>query len=119
MRIGQLAEQTSTSTHTLRFYEKLGLIRSDRRTNGYRDYPEDTQIIVELVRSAQKLGFTLKEISAELDTGEVLTDPEKLRDVFRSKLRSIDQKIVDLQRMRQDIAAMMERTCPVLDKSSH
>ncbi|MGO8727177.1 MAG: MerR family transcriptional regulator [Streptosporangiaceae bacterium] len=38
MRIGELAERTSTSRWLLRYYEEQGLIVAGRTANGYRDY---------------------------------------------------------------------------------
>lgn len=40
MRIGELSEMTGVSTRALRYYEKQGLLESQRESNGYRDYDE-------------------------------------------------------------------------------
>lgn len=42
MRIGELADATGVSVRSLRYYEEQGLIRSDRRGNGWRDFPVET-----------------------------------------------------------------------------
>ncbi|MDX1541850.1 MAG: MerR family transcriptional regulator, partial [Geminicoccaceae bacterium] len=63
MRIGELAADLGTSTKTLRFYERRGLIQDPPRSGaGYREYPPDTVHRVRFIRRAQELGFTLAEI---------------------------------------------------------
>lgn len=42
MKIGELAKLTGLATSRIRFYEASGLIRSQRKANGYRDYAADT-----------------------------------------------------------------------------
>lgn len=39
--IGELAERTGTSERLLRYYDRVGLLRPERRPNGYRFYDED------------------------------------------------------------------------------
>ncbi|MBG6351662.1 MerR family DNA-binding transcriptional regulator, partial [Pseudomonas aeruginosa] len=52
MKIGELAKLTGLATSRIRFYEASGLIRSQRKANGYRDYAADTVWILELVTGA-------------------------------------------------------------------
>ena len=56
MKIGELAKLTGLATSRIRFYEASGLIRSQRKANGYRDYAADTVWILELVTGAQGAG---------------------------------------------------------------
>lgn len=58
MKIGELAKLTGLATSRIRFYEASGLIRSQRKANGYRDYAADTVWILELVTGAQGAGFS-------------------------------------------------------------
>ena len=62
MRIGELAQASAVSRDTLRFYEQRGLIAAQRSANGYRDYPADMVQLVQYIKTAQRLGFTLGEI---------------------------------------------------------
>ncbi|MFY8041985.1 MAG: family 1 glycosylhydrolase, partial [Rhodoferax sp.] len=43
-----------------------GLIRARRLANGYRDYPPEVVTLVQYIRTAQQLGFTLAEIGDRL-----------------------------------------------------
>ncbi|MBI8931717.1 MerR family DNA-binding transcriptional regulator, partial [Pseudomonas aeruginosa] len=56
MKIGELAKLTGLATSRIRFYEASGLIRSQRKANGYRDYAADTVWILELVTGAPGAG---------------------------------------------------------------
>jgi DNA-binding transcriptional MerR regulator len=62
-RIGELAKTTGVSTDTLRYYERKGALRSDRSSNGYREYPENAVERVRMIRQAMAVGFTLAELS--------------------------------------------------------
>ncbi|MGI0680481.1 MerR family DNA-binding transcriptional regulator, partial [Pseudomonas aeruginosa] len=58
MKIGELAKLTGLATSRIRFYEASGLIRSQRKANGYRDYAADTVWILELVTGAPGAGLS-------------------------------------------------------------
>jgi len=55
MRIGELARRAGVSRDAVRMYEKLGLIRSQRAGNGYRDFSADMLQQLLYVRTAQSL----------------------------------------------------------------
>ncbi|HAD70915.1 MAG TPA: zinc-responsive transcriptional regulator, partial [Gammaproteobacteria bacterium] len=60
MKIGELSDRTGLSAHTLRFYEKHGLISaSDRSDAGYRYYTDADVRRVEFVKTARNIGFSL------------------------------------------------------------
>ena len=64
MRIGELSERTGISTSRIRFYEKHDVLpKPARNGNGYRTYPDTAAKILELIDTAQQLGFSLNEIS--------------------------------------------------------
>ncbi|MTW11309.1 MerR family transcriptional regulator [Pseudoduganella eburnea] len=106
MQIGELAEATGISRDTLRYYEKRGLLRARRGSNGYRDYPEEAADLLRYIRIAQTLGFTLQEIEADLP---LLTAPADdsaaaLRAALQAKLTEIDRRINGLQALREELA---------------
>ena len=68
--IGTLARQANTTKDTVRHYNQLGLLKSRKRHAGSRLYTEFHQECVErieLIKSAQAIGFTLTEIKNSLD----------------------------------------------------
>ncbi len=63
LTIGKLAAQAKTSTDTLRYYEREGLIEPvDRSESGYRLYDRDSERRIRFIKQAQQCGFTLTEI---------------------------------------------------------
>ena len=40
MNIGEAARESGLPPKAIRYYEEIGLVRSDRRDNNYRDYSE-------------------------------------------------------------------------------
>ncbi|MBW1789418.1 MAG: MerR family transcriptional regulator [Deltaproteobacteria bacterium] len=63
MNIGQFAGRANVTTHTVRYYEKIGVLRNNnkRAANGYRVYSERDLYALRLVRRAKLLGLTLAE----------------------------------------------------------
>jgi MerR family copper efflux transcriptional regulator len=64
MRIGELAQAAGVTTRTLRHYEAEGLLRSERSTNGYRLYPDETVLRVNNIRQLLAIGFTVGDVRA-------------------------------------------------------
>ena len=115
MKIGMLAQATGVSRETLRFYEQRGLLRASRLGNGYRDYPQASVLLVQYIRNAQRLGFTLAEISARLPDIWDAPDPaQKVMEVLQLKLQELDQRILALQTLRQQLAHEIVQQCPLL-----
>ena len=105
VKIGEIAAATGMSRDTLRFYEKRGLLRARRSTNGYRDYPPEVVDWLRYIRLAQTLGFSLAEIEADLP---LLAEPEasapQLRAALERKLASIDERISGMHVLRAELA---------------
>ncbi len=109
MLINELSKRTGISAHTIRFYEKSGLIKGQRdasiKSNNYFHYDEETVEKLELVRDAKSIGFTISEIAQLMDAwyNNHLTITEKL-SVLDEKLNSIEEKIKQLKEMKKMIS---------------
>ncbi|MDY0743638.1 MerR family transcriptional regulator [Paucibacter sp. R3-3] len=115
MRIGQLAAATGVSRDTLRFYEEQGLIRSRRLENGYRDYPDEVRELVDYIRTAQKLGFTLAEVGNRLPAVWNAAEPgPAITQLLGEKLREIDERIEGLRALREQLAVRVALDCPLV-----
>ena len=54
MKIGELAELTDLAPSRIRFYEKIGLLKTvNRKANGYRSYPPEAVTVLKLITTAQ------------------------------------------------------------------
>lgn len=110
MKIGELARLTGLTASRIRFYESAGLLQMvDRQPNGYRHYPREARVALELIDTAQKAGFSLEEIRALL--------PANLRSWDHGALvAALRGKIVDIEALEQRLAASKARLRAVLDE---
>jgi DNA-binding transcriptional MerR regulator len=116
MLIGELATVAGISRDTLRFYEQQGLIRARRLENGYRDYPDEVLMLVNYIRTAQQLGFTLTEIGHKLPDIWDATDPgPAIAAVLSEKLKEIDLRIEALGELREQLAVRIALACPLVN----
>lgn len=110
MLINELAKKTGISVHTIRFYEKSGLIKGRRKeevkSNKYFHYDEETVEKLELIRDAKSIGFTISEIGQLMDAwyNNKMTIGQKL-EVLDEKLQSIEEKIRQLKEMKKLVSA--------------
>ena len=76
LQIGEVAERTSVTQRTLRFYEEKGLLRPPSRMDGgFRLYSEDDVTRVAHIRRLQNLlGLTLAEIKEMVEAEEMLQE---------------------------------------------
>ncbi len=111
LTIGKLAEMAGVGVETVRFYQRKELLREPRVSSGFRTYThEDAQRIV-FIKKAQELGFTLGEVKEllELNTKPRMTCGT-VKAKTEAKLREVEQKIADLQRMRESLGKLA-RAC--------
>jgi MerR family copper efflux transcriptional regulator len=63
MQIGEVAERTSLSLRTIRYYEEVGLVPpSARSQGGFRLYTDDDVERLLLVRSMKPLDFSIEQM---------------------------------------------------------
>jgi MerR family copper efflux transcriptional regulator len=120
MRIGEVATRTGVSVDALRFYEEKGLIKPQRAANGYRLYPEQTLQLVGYIKLAQQLGFSLAEIGENLPllwSSEGVSQALLAR-LFAEKIALLDQRVEQMQTLRNLLAERATQVCPLLGDSS-
>ena len=120
----QVAERADVNIHTVRYYEKRGLLPEPPRTAaGYRQYEPDHVSQLRFIKRAQDLGFTLEEIGELLDLRVVPGAGAEVREKTSEKIEEIDAKIHDLERIKAklvELSAACEHhgspdACRVLD----
>ena len=104
MRIGEVARRTGLTVHTLRFYERKGLLpRVARGTSNYRDFPPHAIARLTFIREAQRLGFTLSELRELVDARNTPMGCAELRSKAERKLLDVES---ELRRLRTTRAAL-------------
>lgn len=110
MRIGEVESRSGASRHTLRYYERIGLLSSRRGSNNYREY--DARVLEELgfIRQARTMGFGLEEIRALLDAQRnQQLDCARGAELIGEKLAELDRRLAELGRLREALQAERER----------
>ncbi|MEE9596713.1 MAG: MerR family transcriptional regulator [Acidiferrobacterales bacterium] len=107
--IGKLAREAAVNVETVRYYQRVGLIRKPTKpTEGYRRYSRETVARLRFIKRAQRLGFTLKEITEllKLEDGKC----KQAREIAEDKRALIDAQIKDLAGMRAALDKLI-RAC--------
>ncbi|GAA1944729.1 MerR family transcriptional regulator [Microbacterium deminutum] len=116
LRSGEVAERAGVNLQTLRYYERRGLLAPPLRTlGGHRSYPEDTVQLLRVIKAAQRLGFTLDEVSELIDTrqrGHITPD---LRTRAETKILEVQHKIDDLVTIRESLEQVVAAGCTSID----
>ncbi|MBK3394804.1 MerR family transcriptional regulator [Psychrobacter sp. M9-54-1] len=118
--IGTLAAQANTTKDTIRHYDQLGLLKSRKRQAGSRLYTEfhpECVERIELIKSAQAIGFTLTEIKDSLNdyydgqldidlqlslTQQKLAQVRKQQMTINLMIEMLAERIEVLERMKTD-----------------
>jgi DNA-binding transcriptional MerR regulator len=111
VHIGKAAKVAGVSVDTIRFYQKLGLIKiAGRSAGGYRLF--DGQQIRDLtfVRHAQELGFSLNEVKELLALRQKHHVCSEVQSILKRKLGDVREKITSLSRLEADLATAF-RNC--------
>jgi len=122
-RIGELSKLLGLSADTLRYYEKIDLLpRINRTAAGVRLYNDRDISILKFIQRAQKMNFTLSEISSLL---QMRNDPQnaraEIRDLTHQKLAEIENYLQDLTTLRNELTlltnlcASSEDGCPIIE----
>jgi DNA-binding transcriptional MerR regulator len=108
MLISELSKKTGISTHTIRFYEKSGLIEGKQdesvKSNNYYHYDDISIEKLEFISDAKSVGFTIKEIGQLIDAwyNNRFSKEEKL-NILDEKLLSLEQKLKEIKEMKAQI----------------
>ena len=115
LRTGEVAERAGVNIQTLRYYERRGLLTEPARSlGGHRLYPPDTVALLNVIKAAQRLGFTLDEVADLLAAGRRPHPPADLRQRAVDKIAEIDQKIADLTAIRTTLIEVVDARCDSL-----
>lgn len=108
MNIGELAKKTGLAPSKIRFYEKIGLLKTvKRKANGYRTYPPEAVAVLEMITTGQQAGFSLDELGSMLPADFSQWNHDHL-------LKTLKQKVADLEEIERRIASNKARLLEVL-----
>ncbi len=126
MTIGQLAKKTEVNIETVRYYERRGILPKPLRSeSGYRQYPEETVTLIQFIKNAKELGFSLDEISnLLLLRADAHTCCSEVKELAEDKVAEIQRKIDTFKEMiiifkellRKCSRKKPDDNCPILEK---
>ncbi|QSB14395.1 redox-sensitive transcriptional activator SoxR [Natronosporangium hydrolyticum] len=113
LSIGELSARSGVAPSALRYYERLGLIHSNRTSGNQRRYEQSQLRRVAFIRIAAQVGVSLEEIHESLHSLPEHRTPnkadwEKLSKHWRSRL---DDRILLLQRLRDQLTGCIGCGC--------
>ena len=125
LTIGKIAQRAQVSADSIRYYEREGLLRPEKKSNaGYRLYTGEAIRRIAFIKQAQECGFSLAEIRELLELRG--SDQACCDDIYRVSLQKklqLEHKIKCLNAMSQALTRLIElcshdRTsldcCPIL-----
>ena len=109
MFIGKLSGLTGVTRRAIRLYESHGLIPVPRRKGNYRVYSDKDVVLINMIRRAQTVGFSLAELKElvalkaksnkfplKIANELIARKRGKLRNDI-AKIRSLDQQLMELK----------------------
>ncbi|MGH8066636.1 MAG: MerR family transcriptional regulator [Candidatus Entotheonellia bacterium] len=99
--IGQLARAAGVPTTTLRYYERVGLVRpTSRAQNQYRLYSGHTLQIIRFIRAAQAAGLTLTDVRTLLAYAGNLALCKEVQPLIAKRLAEVSQRLEELRHIQ-------------------
>ncbi len=123
-KISEVSARLSLTQDTLRYYEKIGLLNTvERSASGIRQYTEGDIAHLRFIQRAQKMNFSLAEISELL---KMRQDPQHARNEVRlltsAKLVEVEARLEELSSLRNELQLLLnlcrntEGDCPIIEK---
>ena len=121
---GELAQRSGVNAETIRYYEKVSLLRvPDRSDGGHRVYRVTDFQRLCFIRRCREMGFSLEEIRGLLSLvdGEQVTC-EQVKQIADDHLLEIRAKISDLKKMERTLRKLSASCsgddvpdCPIIE----
>jgi MerR family transcriptional regulator, redox-sensitive transcriptional activator SoxR len=119
LSVGQVASRSGVNASTLHFYERKGLIESERTEGNQRRYHRDVLRRVAFIKASQRVGIPLASIKSALDTLPRSTptkaDWERLSKLWKNDL---DCRIRQLEQLRDQLTSCIGCGCLSLKNCS-
>ena len=117
--IGKLAQHCQLNVETIRYYQRIGLIRVPESQQSYRYYTQQDIETLNFIQKAKDAGLQLSEIQELLQLQ--LEDREQVRHVIQQRVDKIDQRIQELNSFKKRLSTWLdecktsnESGCPIL-----
>lgn len=123
--IGETASKLGISTHTLRYYEKIGLLPPVAKSaGGRRVYTQVDLDRVQFIKRAQRMHFSLDEIRSLIALGQgASVEKPSAQRIVEEKLHQVEDRLKDLRQLKTDLSRMLsdckmsrdDDDCPIIE----
>lgn len=117
LTISQVSERTGLTPYTLRYYEKIGVLKGpSRREGGARAYSESEVSYIQCLTNLKKIGLSLEEIIEFTREGCVMEkiqlgeDPTKYTQTLNKRTEILSKYLMDLEAKQQELEHMISLT---------
>ena len=109
--ISQLAKAADIPTTTVRYYERIGLVKPEDRSYGnYRLYGDESLRKLKFIRAAQAIGFTLDDVKSLLADGDGNAPTcGNVQGLIEARLTDVEERLRDLRHVRKVLKSALEQ----------
>ncbi len=111
LTIGQLAQTLEIAPSTIRYYERIGLLPPEERSQGnYRLYGPSSLRRLRFIRAAQSIGFALDDVKILL-RGQSGSPPScgRVQQLIEKRLRDIETQLENLAHVRKLLKSSLRK----------
>jgi DNA-binding transcriptional MerR regulator len=118
--IGQLANAAGVPSSTVRYYERVGLVRPSGRSGGnYRLYDEEALERLRFIRAAQATGFTLDDVTQMLGHRHASTAScREVQGLIENRLLDLKRRMEDLRHVERVLRSALD-ACRKTEEPGH
>lgn len=117
MKIGEISDRSGVPASTIRYYEKIGLLETQPRIAGKRDFDENVLFVLQFIRLAQSAGFSIDEIKSLL---VAYTDDSSRGGAWlamaKQKRGEVRARIAELAQMEGVLTELLSCRCASLSE---
>ena len=107
MKIKQCSEQVSMSPRTIRFYEEMGLIKTQRANNGYREYTQEDVERLQQIKLLRELGVSMEDVK------HYFTSSIPLQEVLLKRKEELMEQKKDIQSLIEIVEDIEKQKVPL------
>jgi len=113
LTVGEVAVRSGFATSALRFYEREGLLRSERTGGGQRRYERSTLRRLAFIRAARNVGLSLDEVREVMKTLPESRTPTRAdwARISRGWRSRLDEQIRGLTALRDGLESCIGCGC--------
>jgi DNA-binding transcriptional MerR regulator len=111
--ISEVVMKTGFTAHTLRYYEKIGLLSSPLRKGGKRRYTEGEIRLLKFMKMLKQTGMSLEDIQEFLKDGCLLENIDSAATQLKkiqTRADILNKHLLLLEKQKQEIETVMNVT---------